>query len=130
MLEPGKAQIYVALPYMADNLRVFCGFFVDSRVFEKRKTILVIFGTLQFLTMGAMSFFEFEDAFHVVILLGINHFSLTFCDTTVETYIIQQARRDPKDGQQDLQAFRIFCFGLGSITGCITAAVGLQYYTP
>ena len=125
MLEPGQAQLFGSLAFIGGNLRIFCGFFIDSRILDKRKTILIIFGSLQLVTQALLTFYEFEDASSVVICLCINHFALTFCDTTVESFIIQQARRDPEDGQQDLQAFRSFCFGLGTLTGCIIAAFAL-----
>ena len=50
MLEPGKAQLFGSLAFVGGNLRVFCGFFVDSRILEKRKTIIIVFGLLQLLT--------------------------------------------------------------------------------
>ena len=44
--------------------------------------------------------------------------------------MIQQARCDPANGQQSLQAFRLLSFGLGSIIGGTTSAITEQYFTP
>ena len=43
---------------------------------------------------------------------------------------MQQARYDPINGQQDIQAFRLIFFGLGLAVGGVVSAFADEYYTP
>lgn len=51
-------------------------------------------------------------------------------DTVIESFIVQQGRIDPENGQQDLQAYRLIFFGLGIMIGGTTSAFAEEYYTP
>ena len=77
-----------------------------------------------------VTFMTIESRWGVTIILMINHYTVVFLDTTVESIIIQQARRDPLNGQQDLQAFRIIFFGLGAVMGGVASGIGTEYFTP
>ena len=54
----------------------------------------------------------------------------TYMDTVIESFIVQQGRLDPVNGQQDLQAYRLIFFGFGIMIGGTTSAFAEEYYTP
>ena len=80
--------------------------------------------------MVVIVFWHFDNALHITLLFTLQTFTNVFMDTVVESYIIQQARRDPENGQENLQTFRILFFGIGTIFGSVITAIATQYYTP
>lgn len=101
-LEPGTAAIYLTLSMIMNNLKILCGFVIDSRVVKKRKYYLIVLALLQAFLNLWISCYKFEDAFNLVIIFGITNLSVTFTDAVAYSYIVQQARRDPKNGQTNL----------------------------
>ena len=57
-------------------------------------------------------------------------FAATFLDVVIDSMIIEQARRDPVRGQQDLQCFSLMFFGIGSFVGSIVGAYVTQNGIP
>lgn len=55
--------------------------------------------------------------------------TIVFQDITIESIIVQQARKDPANGQQDFQAYRLICFGAGMMIGGLVSSIVEQYFT-
>ena len=67
--------------------------------------------------LGADVLGSAECALAFLILTQFGH---AFIDCTIDSFVIQEGRRDPVNGQPDLVLFRIFGFGVGAIIGCAT----------
>lgn len=103
--------------------------FIDAQVVKKRQHILIVcsfvVSSIFFLTafvrlpVGAFS-----------ILMMIKGFALNVADTVFTSFIVQQCRKDMRYGMQNLQVFRMFCFGLGAFIGGGTGSVLNTYYSP
>jgi hypothetical protein len=121
-LEPSMAQKLAVLTAAPSLLKILTGFIIDAKLFAQRKHILMISGTVQFVCYFLLTFIRFDSAYAVTALLACATLSLVFQDTTMESYIVQQARYDPINGQQDLQAYRLIFFGVGlGVGGTVSA---------
>jgi len=56
-------------------------------------------------------------------LLFLSSFSIAFSDVIVDSLMVIQARRFPKDGCEELNTFSWACMSFGGIIGSIIAAV-------
>lgn len=60
----------------------------------------------------------------------IYNVAAAFLDAVIDSIIIQQARIDPINGQQNLKLFSLISYGIGATLGGLVAAVATEYYTP
>ena len=87
-LEPGTAAIYLTLSLIMNNLKILCGFVIDSRVVKKRKYYLIFLTALQAVLNLWISYYKFEDPFNLVIVFGITNLSVTFTDAVAYSIIV------------------------------------------
>jgi len=52
---------------------------------------------------------------------------VAFCDSVLDSLVVQQARRDPKYGQSDMVILRMASFGIGATVGGIMGAIFMEY---
>ena len=67
-----------------------------------------------------------ENALMFVIL---QHFANAFIDCTLDSYVLQEARRDLINGQKDMVLFNTFGLGIGAIVGCAFGGYFQAYHT-
>lgn len=63
------------------------------------------------------------------LFLFFSNFGIAFCDSVLDSLVVQQARRDPANGQSDMVILRMLAFGIGATTGGIMGAFFMQYFT-
>lgn len=54
----------------------------------------------------------------------------SFNAVTIESIIVQQARRDPENGQNNMKSYVLLCNACAMIFGAVTLSVVTEYYTP
>ena len=62
-------------------------------------------------------------------MLILLHFAGYFIDCVLDSIVLQEARRDLINGQQDMVLFRQIGFGVGAVSGCAISAYFIEYYT-
>ena len=63
-------------------------------------------------------------------MLFFSNVSIAFSDVIVDSLMVVQARRYPKEGSEELNAFCWTCSSVGGLLGSISAAVITQHYHP
>lgn len=59
----------------------------------------------------------------------MSNFGIAFCDSVLDSLVVQQARRDANNGQSDMVILRMLSFGIGATTGGIAGAFFMHYFT-
>lgn len=73
--------------------------------------------------------YPFENHLCIVLIFFIYNFGAAFLDAVIDSITVEQARKDPINGQQDLQCFQTAFFGLGAFIGSIVGAFSIEYYS-
>mmetsp|Transcript_5621 Transcript_5621/g.9692 ORF Transcript_5621/g.9692 Transcript_5621/m.9692 type:complete len:112 (-) Transcript_5621:1116-1451(-) len=96
-VEPSVAQVYMSLAMLPWNLKFLFGVMIDSKVVSKRKYILILFGITCTVTQ-VLQAMKPDKSQNFVLLAFLFNLGAAINDTTVDTYKIQQARKDPING--------------------------------
>ena len=122
-VQPAHLQIFNSIMNSPWALKFFFGLIIDSKVVEKRKKYIISFG----LIMTIFQIFIFlklsNSAISTCIVMFLYNIGASFIDATIDSMIVQQARKDPVSGQQDLYCFGFLFFGAGAAIGSIVSAV-------
>ena len=130
-LEPQDSQQYLLIITSPTLLKLAFGIMVDAKVLRERKYYVMFFGTVQALSMVVVATcHERLTTMQTCAVLMANFFGQNFNDVVAESYLIQQARVDPQNGQLDLQSMRTMFTGVGIFVGSLSAAFATQYLTP
>ena len=100
-------QLVSSIIWLPWSFRFLAGIVADTLpLFGSRKRYyLVLNGFLQFVTMMLAVSVHAESPYFVVALLLLYNLNVGFMDVIVDSIMVIEARRDPKMGSQDLQAF-------------------------
>ena len=90
--------IYASFIASPGLFKMFTGFVVDARVVSKRKYYLIFFALICTLLQLIVSVQCMTEHFHIAIVLFLEMYAATFLDVTIESIVVQQARRDPLYG--------------------------------
>ena len=104
MLEPSRLQTLLATIQIPWSLKIFFGFISDNVAIcgSKRKSYLVIGAILQIIAMLGMTIFTYESVYLAAVCTFLTIMSIAFSDVIVDSLMIIQARKDPKEGSASL----------------------------
>ena len=75
------------------------GIIVDQKIIAKRKYYVIFCGLVSSAMMVVVANGVFDDAKHTAAVLFIGNMASAFLDVTMESLVIEQARKDPENGQ-------------------------------
>ena len=132
MLEPGKLQTLLATIQIPWSLKIVFGLISDNVPIygSKRRSYLIIGATLQVAAMITLAFFTYESVGLAAACTFLTTLSIAFSDVVVDSIIVIQARKDPKNGSAYLSTFTWTCQAAGGLTGAISAAFLTQDNDP
>ena len=84
-VEPSMAQNLRTLIFLPSMLKLICGLIVDAKLVKKRKHYLIAFGLIQTITYMIVTFVDIPNVGVATAILMVNHFTITFMDSTVES---------------------------------------------
>ena len=103
-LEPSWAQTYLTMSMSPWLLKFFFGIIIDSKLLPKRKYYMIILGILGTF-FQLMASLRPRSANLMFLYLYCYNACAAFIDAAVDSIVVQQARKDPLRGQQDLRSF-------------------------
>ena len=113
-------------------IKLFYGILADNvPIFGSRRRMyifingIVSFFFLTFLVPGWMT-----NNIAIVVFLTIIQFNGAFINVIIEALMVQQSRRDPKNGSANLNSFSYLFVSIGGIVGALLAAYMTQFMTP
>ena len=118
-------NMYLGIMHVPWTLKIFYGLLSDNVPLfgTHRKSYIVGMGCLQFLTLLLTFFLHNTSALTVTILLTIANLSEAFVNVMADALLCIQARRDPRDGSQNLIALSFMSNGFGGVVGGITGGL-------
>jgi MFS family permease len=124
--------MYSGLIHLPWSFKIIYGLMSDTLPFAgyKRKTYVVLMGLLQFIAFFLAFTMHSTTAIAVTIMLAIAALSEAFVCTVVEAIMVQEARKDPVNGSQNLVSFFQFSAGCGGFIGSILGGYITQYAHP
>lgn len=129
-VQPASLQLFNSIMMLPWMLKFVFGLIVDTRLIAERKKYIIGFG----FTMSLAQLFIFlnflSSPWGTCIEMIIYNIGAAFIDATVDSMIVQQARKDPQNGQQDLYCFSFLFFGTGAAVGALMAALATQENIP
>ena len=91
------------IPY---SFKIVYGLIIDNMHIgrSRKKNFILIFNVSQFLALILLFLFPFTKgtAWMIGVLLFIINISIAFVDMVIDTIVIDQAKRDPANGAQNL----------------------------
>jgi len=131
-LEPGHVQMltsFVSLPW---DIKIVYGLVSDNvPIFgSKRRSYLIIGGLLQMVTMLVLASDTIESVNMATLMMMLTSMSVAMNDVIVDSLMVIQSRRFPKDGSDELQSWSWCCLALGGIIGSIIAAILTENHHP
>jgi len=121
-VEPSELQKFHIITQVPWSLKMVFGFIVDARIITYRKHYLVVFGIIGVVSQLLVSTATVDDPISTCVALVVYNTAGAFLDATLASIIVQQGRKDPENGQEDLQAFLSIFFGLSMAFGSFVAA--------
>lgn len=106
---------------ISDNLPIFG---------SRRRSYLLIFATIQFLSMVGLSILSTGSEKSAALMLFLTSLSVAFSDVIVDSLMVIQARKDPRCGAEELNTFLFTMNAIGGLFGSITAAILTQNFEP
>ena len=105
---------------ISDNIPIFG---------SRRKSYLFILSLINFVSLNVVANYA-EDYNIATFCLFMSSFSVAFSDVIVDSLMVIQSRRRPKDGSELLQGWCWFWCSVGGFSGSITAAYLVERYDP
>jgi len=122
-LEPGETQKYSSYMVLPWTPKIVYGIFIDTFPIcgSKKKSYLVILSLLQAVSALFITLFPLPNVGSFVAALITISFCSAVMDVVVDGLMVIQARKDPTNGSEDLQAYS---WGLVSLGGVIGGSCG------
>ena len=122
-ISPSEMQLVLSFSMMAWALRFFMGIIIDAKLLSKRKYYLILFGFLSTFMQVIISMNLVHDIKKLSYMLFLYNFAAAFLDATIASLVVQQARKDPINGQSDMQCHNMIFYGFGYTIGSMLGAV-------
>ena len=118
-LEPAETQALMGIMTLPWTPKLFYGIISDTFPIckSRKKSYIIIMGILQGTCAFAIPYWKSADA--ICVLGTIIAFSGAFMDVVVDGLMVCQARIDPENGSEELQAYSWALVGLGGFIGGI-----------
>ena len=131
-LEPSESQYWTSFIVFPWSIKLVYGILSDNLVIagSRKKSYIVIGGSIQFLALQVIFWFEIESVGFVSVLFMLVALSSAFMDVIADSMMVIQARKDPERGAEKLQAYSWTTRGFGGITGSLLSAFLLEYFHP
>lgn len=130
-LQPQDSQQYLLLITSPTLFKLAFGIMVDAKIVRNRKRYIMVFGAVQAVSMLIVATCHARlTTMQTCLVLMANFLGQNFNDVVAESYLIQQSRIDPQNGQLDLQSMRTMFTGVGIFVGSLSAAFATEYLTP
>lgn len=131
-LEPSESQTlgaFIAIPW---SFRILYGLISDNVPLfgSRRKSYLQICAVLQFVCMIGLAVIDIKSEIIAVWLLFMFSITMAFSDVIVDSLMVIQARKDPRLGAGELNAFMATMLAIGGLCGSIIAGVLTENYDP
>ena len=132
VLEPSKTQFYVTLVWLPWSLKIIYGVLADSFApcGSRKKSWIIIWGLVQTICCASAAMLKIETVQIFMTLIFLNAIAGCFMDVIVDSLMVMQARRDPKQGSQELQAIAWQITGVTAVFGGISGAYFTGFLTP
>lgn len=131
-LEPGKLQTLIATIQIPWSFKIIFGFISDNVPLfgSKRKSYLIVGAVVQILSMLTLAMFTESSVVLAAICTFLTMLSIAFTDVIIDSLIVIQARKDPKNGSANLSTFTWSCQATGGMIGAISAAFLTEDHDP
>lgn len=118
-LEPEETQNMTAIMTLPWTPKLFYGIISDTFPIckSRKRSYIIIMGLVQGICSIAIPFLPFRDVYSVVALGTLISLSGAFMDVVVDGLMVCQARIDPENGSEELQAYSWALVGIGGILG-------------
>ena len=131
-LEPADSQFYITFMWIPWQLKFICGIVSDSVPImgSRKKSWLVVWGALQIIASLTVAFVEIESVKLLTFLCSVTSCAGCFMDVIVDSLMVIQARRDPIQCSQELQAFSWQVQAVFAVLNGLAGAFMTGFLTP
>ena len=129
-LSASTTQFIRTVTYIAWFVKPFYGILSDNiPVFGfHRKSYLTLSGLAG--VVSSFSLFFIEDPVYSCLALLVSEFSGAVSDVVADGIMVQESRKDPKEGSENLQSFCWMVLSLGGLIGAPLGGVALDHIAP
>jgi MFS family permease len=131
-LTPAESQFYITTIWMPWSLKFIYGAMADSiSIFGSRKKAWLIFwGLFQTVALSITALVVIDSIQIFVAFIFMIQVAGCFMDVVVDSMMVVQARRDPKNGSQELQGFSWQITGAAAVVSGFASAYFTSFLTP
>ena len=106
-VDPGTNAIYNTAIMLPWGCKLLYGVIFDSFPVcgSRKKAWMIILSFIMTITSSMATFVDFETPLVVCILLSVASAAQAGMDVIVDALMVMQAKRDPKNGSQEIQSF-------------------------
>lgn len=129
-MQPASLQFYNSVMNIPWVLKFIFGIVVDAKLVQYRKKYIIGFGFMITIVQFCIVIGLSQSPLSTCVFMILYNIGAAFIDATVDSMVVQQARRDSVNGQQDLYCFSFLFFGLGAAMASVLAAIVTQNNVP
>lgn len=131
-LEPAEMQVLTSMISFPWCLKLVYGLIADNVPIygSRRRSYVFINGLLSFLCLLPLVPDLIYDKYIIALILTVFSMTGAFNDVIIDALMVQEARKDPKHGSQDLNSYSYLWMSTGGIVGSLLAAFFTQYMSP
>ena len=110
-IEPDAMQKAITICILPFSFKIVYGFISDNIPIlgSKKKSYLLIWSFIQFLSMAALAYFPIVDLTFSCACVFVCYLGVAFADVIVDSLMVINARKDPVNGSAKLQTFTWTC---------------------
>ena len=120
-IEPSAVQSTLAIILLPWAFKLLYGMFTDIVPLcgSRKKNYIILAGVMQAIVTLVAGFGRFEQLPPFIVCGGLLMVSFAIMDVVLDGLMVQQSRKDPKSGSEDLQAFSWAIAGGAGIIGYV-----------
>ncbi len=96
----------------------------------RRKYYLMINGLMTFICCAMVFPDYFHSVFYLIMFLSMTMMAAASTDIIVDSIMVNEAKKDPLRGSEDLNTISNLAMGISGIAGAISAAFFTEYVHP
>jgi len=138
LLQPAEMQFYQSIISLPWSIKLLYGLVADNFPIcgSTRKAYLLLSGLISFLSLLPLVFHPdptntfLKSPKVITACLTLNGMAGAFVDVIIDALMVQQSRKDPIYGSEDLNSYSWLWLSVGGASGCFLAAYLTQYLDP
>lgn len=131
-LQPAEMQVLTSIINFPWCIKLFYGLIADNvPIFgSKRRAYVSINGIVSCLCLIPLIPEYVMNKYVITGMLCLFAMNVAFTDVIIDALMVQEARKDPKYGSQDLNSYSYIWLAIGGIVGSLMAAYLTEYMNP